>query len=249
METQKLVILNQANEKLVCVEVLPPSADNRKLPVVILVHGFGYFKEEDGLFTEEAERLAELGFACYYFDFSGCGESEGNYEQTSLTKLTQDLRSVYNYIVALDYVEPANVSLIGHSFGTSVINAAQITDVQRIVLGGSPFYPYETIRNLFPDFNENGISRRMATSERTRTMGPQFWADLKLYKPDELIGNFTCPILFIHGKQDNIVPIKNMEDLSSHAKKPQRLVLEQSGHDFEPERETAFQAIVEFFKI
>lgn len=247
MKTQKLEITNKYSERLVFIEVLPSEPISEKLPVVIFVHGFGYFKEEDGLFTEESKRLSENGYACYYFDFSGCGESEGNYEQTTLTKLTQDLQSVYDYVITLDYINSNNVSLVGHSFGTTVIIAAQITNVQRVVLGGAPFYPYETIRNLFTDFNEAGISRRMATSERTRTMGPQFWEDLKNYKPDKLITSFECPILFIHGKQDNIVPIKNMEELSGFALKADRIVLKLSNHDFKPEREKAFQAIVNFF--
>ncbi len=249
MQTRRLEISNNVNETLVCVEVLPSAPGHTKFPVVILCHGFGYFKEEDGLFTEEASRLAAKGYACYYFDFSGCGESEGDYSQTSLTKLAQDLHAVYDYITQLNYIDSSNVSLVGHSFGTCVINAAQITNVKRIVLGGAPFYPYEVIKNLFSNFNENGISTRQSTSERTRTIGPQFWEDLKHYKPETLISNFTCPILFIHGGQDDIVPIKNMEVLSSFALKPERLVLELSNHDFRPEREQAFQAIEDFFPV
>lgn len=247
MKTRRLEVANKNSEKLVCIEVAPDEHGNRKTSAVIFCHGFGYFKEEDGLFTEEARLLADKGYACFYFDFSGCGESEGNYEQTTLTKLTQDLNCVYGYVKSLHYIDASNISLIGHSFGTSVINAAQLPKVQRVVLGGAPFYPYETLRNLFDEFNENGISKRKATSKRTRTMGPQFWKDLKKYRPEKLIGGYNFPILFIHGRQDNIVPIKNMEDLSSFAVEPKRLVLELSGHDFNPEREKAFQAIVDFF--
>jgi pimeloyl-ACP methyl ester carboxylesterase len=247
MKTRKFQIPNKVGEQLTCIEVLPSELAGQKFPVVIFAHGFGYFKEEDSLFVEEANRLAAKGYGCYYFDFSGCGESEGNYEQTSLTKLTEDLRAVYECITTLEYIDATDVSLIGHSFGTNVINAAQILTAKRMVLGGSPFYPYESLKGLFNEFNEHGLSRRNATSERTRTMGPQFWADLQTYKPEEIIKKFTCPILFIHGKQDSIVPIKNMEDLSSFAQHPQRLVLEQSDHGLQPERETAFAAIVDFF--
>ncbi len=247
MNTRKLEIPNKEGEVLVCVEVTPSNLDDIKVPVVVFAHGFGYFKEEDGLFTEEAKRLAENGFACYYFDFSGCGESEGNYEHTSLTKLAEDLKSVYEYVKSLDYTDDSDISFIGHSFGTNVINAAQITDASRIVLGGAPFYPYESIKNLFPDFNEHGVSHRMSTSERTRTMGPQFWKDLKEYSPEELIKNFDCPMLFIHGEKDTIVPIENMDGLSKNAKNPKRLVLEQGDHGFKPERERVFRAIVELF--
>lgn len=247
LSTKRLKIENKSGEKLVCIEARPAQLKT-KLPVVILCHGFAYFKEEDGLFTEVAKRLAARDFAVYYFDFSGCGESEGNFEQTTLTKLIDDLKAVYETVIKIEDNDPGNVSLVSHSFGSNVIIGAQIPHLKRIVLSGSFDNPRQIIAGLFPGFNEHGISIRRGIGDRTTTIGPQFWQDLENYNLTDLIHNFDCPILFVHGKLDDIVPIENMQPLLKTTKQPAGpLVLKQSNHDLNPEREQAFQAIVDFF--
>ena len=92
MRENKVKIKNKMGEELVGIEVLPN--EESKFPVVILVHGFHYFKEEDGMFIEISKRLTDIGIGSYLFDFSGCGESEGDYSNTSLSKLRNNLESI-----------------------------------------------------------------------------------------------------------------------------------------------------------
>lgn len=247
MPKRQFTIENNDGEKLVCVETMPPKYVG-KLPVVIMCHGFGYFKEEDGIFVAIADLLSAMGYVPYYFDFSGCGESEGDYSKTTLTKLINDLRSVYDTVTSFDYIDSDRVSLISHSFGSNVIIGAQYMDLERMVLSGSFTEAYTVISSIFDEFYENGLSRRKATSERTRIMGPQFWTDLKQYNMEELVANFDFPIMFIHGAKDTIVPIKYMQPLLKAAKNPVKaIILEESDHDLKPEREKAYKAISDFF--
>ena len=212
-------------------------------------HGFGYFKEEDGVFVAIADRLSSMGYATYYFDFSGCGESEGDYSKTTLTKLIGDLKSVYDAVTSLDYIDANRVSLISHSFGSNVIIGAQYKNLERMVLSGSFTNAYCVISNIFDEFYEFGLSKRKATSKRTRTMGPQFWPDLKKNDMEKLIANFDFPIMFIHGAKDTIVPLNYMQPLLKAAKNPTRpIILEKSDHDLNPEREKAYTDIMGFFK-
>lgn len=250
MNKRKFEIINKANEKLICIEVLPPNSTGKQFPVVILCHGYGYFKEEDGIFTEIAQRLSKAGYAVYYFDFSGCGESEGDYSQTTLTKLVGDLKSVVKSVAAYDYIDENELSLISHSYGSNVVIAAQILGVKRIAMSGSFANAFQVLSNLFNDFNENGISTRDSTNKRARTIGPQFWKNIKSYDIPALIKNFDCPILFIHGKLDKIVPIENMQPLFEATTNPiGPIILQKSDHDLSPEREVAFRSIVDFFAL
>lgn len=247
MPKRQFTIENDEGEKLVCVETMPPKYTG-KLPVVIMCHGFGYFKEEDGIFVAIADRLSSMGYVPYYFDFSGCGESEGDYSKTTLTKLINDLKSVYEEVTSFDYIDPKRVSLISHSFGSNVIIGAQYKNLERMMLSGSFTDAYTVIASIFDEFYENGLSRRTATSERTRIMGPQFWADLQKYDMEKLISNFDFPIMFVHGAKDKIVPVKYMRSLlkaSKNAVEP--IILKESDHDLRPEREKAYKAITEFF--
>ena len=85
MKETKISISNGFNEKLAGIET-SPSIDREIYSTVILVHGFGVTKEESGMFDNIAKNLSEAGFLAYRFDFSGCGESEGNYTETSLSR-------------------------------------------------------------------------------------------------------------------------------------------------------------------
>jgi len=86
----KTSTLNEFNEKLVGIETVP-EVKKDKYPTVILVHGFATGKDTESIFSGLLKNLIAGGFLVYRFDFSGCGESEGNYSKTSLTKLKSDL--------------------------------------------------------------------------------------------------------------------------------------------------------------
>ena len=54
-------------------------------PAVILYHGFtGNRMESKFLFVQFARRLAAEGWGCVRFDFSGCGESDGEFKEMTL---------------------------------------------------------------------------------------------------------------------------------------------------------------------
>lgn len=251
MRPRTFTVINKSGENLACVEVLPKDNPDGKFPVAILCHGFAYYKEEDGLFADMgiADRLQRRGYAVYYFDFSGCGESQGDYQNTSLTKLVDDLKSVYATISGYDYINETDLNLIGQSFGTSVVIASQLPNLRHIVLCGSFYNPYTLISGLFQDFHEFGISKRTKyKSERVITMGSQFWSDLKTYDLVDSIRAYDCPILFVHGALDKTVPIGLMRPLLEAAQQPVGpVILPASDHGLQPERAKVLEAVTDFF--
>lgn len=248
MVERKFTVTNEAGEKLVCIEALPERNPAKPLPVAILCHGFAYYKEEDGMFTGLAERLVGQGYAVFYFDFSGCGESEGDYEQTTLTKLVKDLNCIVSEVSSYTYVDKNRLSLVGQSFGTAVIISAQITKVQRLVLCGSAANPRPLLQGILPEFDEFGISSRSNSKGQRTTIGPQFWADLKQYDLAELIANFESPILFVHGENDDIVPVENARALLKVTKNGKLALIPDSDHGLQPNLNHALDIMTRFFK-
>ena len=102
MKEKKIIVLNKYREKLIGLETIPDIKQNQ-FPAIILVHGFGLNKEEYGMFTDLSKYFSKNNFIVYRFDFSGCGESEGDYSKTSLTKLKFDLLKelLYNWLLTL----------------------------------------------------------------------------------------------------------------------------------------------------
>jgi len=247
--TTRHYISNNVSEKLACIEQRTDSKSPDKQPVVILCHGFAYFKEEDGIFVEMANILSKLGYVVFYFDFSGCGESEGDYKETSLTKLIDDLRSVVDFVKNLDYCDEDNISFIGQSFGTNVIIGSQFTDAKRIVLCGSFDQPKKILSDLFPQFDEKGTSVRRRSDGHITKINPQFWKDLKQYNMKDLVKSFECPVLYVHGGIDTIVPIEYMLDLYQNTKNTtDPLILELSDHGLNPQRDLLYSEIKSYFR-
>lgn len=244
---RKFWIENNSGEKL-CVVETRPEKSMPQYPVVILCHGFAYYKEEDGLFVEYAKRLSDIGYVVYRFDFSGCGESDGDYEKTSLTKLISDLRSVLKTVSSYQYVEKDNISLIGQSFGTAVIIGSEIIEINKIVLTGSADNPYEVLGNYLGEgFNPSSISVKNG-SDKVTTIGPQFWKDLKSYDLSKSIKKFDCPIQFIQGEDEDIVPVEYMQRLAKNAPNHETIIIPNADHGLLPNREEVYKKVVDFLK-
>ncbi len=249
MKEKKVFTVNELGEKLVGIETLPDNVTG-KLPTVVLVHGFGVDKREKGMFDALAEKLAASEVASYRFDFSGRGESEGNYEKTTLTKLKLDLGKILEFVQCRPNVDISRIGVFAQSFGTSV-TVALMPKVKAIALMGSIAHPREIlgIPYKWVEFNECGISRKIKPDGEVITIGPRFWKDFDNYNLLESICKIHCPILFIHGSRDERVPLSEMEAYFENANKPkEKVIIEGAMHSMELKREKMYEFVTKWLK-
>jgi fermentation-respiration switch protein FrsA (DUF1100 family) len=154
---------------------------------------------------------------------------------------------VLGEVKKFSYIDKTRFSLVGQSFGTNVVIAAQ-QKVERIVVCGSFHDPYTLLSNHVHEFNEDGISKSYHSSGRVTTIKPQFWSDFKAYDLPKLVATYNCPILFVHGEKDHLVPPDQAGPLIAAAKQAQVEMIKDSDHDLQPNREQAWQAIIDFFE-
>jgi len=247
MTETKVTILNQYNEKLVGI-LSVPSIKQDNYATVILAHGFSANKDESGLFREIANNLSKIGILVLRFDFSGCGESEGDYSETSLSKLKSDLSSVINFIQTHPKVDTSRIGILGQSFGTSITIALE-PKVKCLVMMGATPYPKEALIKLFGEgYNPNSLSIRTKPSGTVTKIKSQFWKDFNNYKLIKSIQNIHCPILFIHGEQDDKVAISEMEEYFENAHEPkEKIIIEGTDHGLQPHRNIAYESIVDWY--
>jgi putative redox protein len=249
---EKISTLNIYGEKLVGLVDFPKS-QNDKLSAIILVHGFGAEKTEKGMFDDIAQILSENKFFAYRFDFSGLGESEGDYSKTTLTKLTEDLRAIIDFVKFKPRVNPSKIGILGMSFGVSVAVALNAPEIQTYVLLGSVAHPYEVLKNLFMEytFNPNGISFRITSEGKHIKMGPQFWKDFQKYDLLKIISEIHKPICIIHGEKDSAAPLAEAKIFYEAANEPKKLIIvKNADHGFyEPnERKQMVTEAVNWFR-
>ena len=238
MRESKVSVLNGEGEKLVGIKSLPEEKRD-KYPTVLLVHGFNDTKEEGGMFDKLAGHLTEGGFLVYRFDFSGCGESEGDYSKTSLSKILKWVKS---------QKKVGSIGILAQSFGTTATVALE-PEVKALVLMGSISHPKEIISRLFGDgYQPDGVSSCERSDGHTATVGPQFWPDLENHALFKCMQRIQAPVLFIHGSMDFTVPISDMSPYFEVASDPKkRLILEGADHGLRPKRKEMYSAVVDWF--
>ncbi|MCK5044728.1 alpha/beta fold hydrolase [Candidatus Parcubacteria bacterium] len=244
----KISIINKYGERLVGLETLP-STEKEKYPTILLVHGFGVTKEEAGNFNKLTQCLTTASSLVYRFDLSGCGESEGDYSQTSLSKLRSDLSDILDFVKSQAKVDESRIGILGQSFGTSVTIALE-PKVKSLVMTSSISHPKVILTKLFgTGYNPHGTSSVKRSDGTITKIGPQFWPDFDNYDLLESIKKIHCPVLFIHGSQDKKVPISEAGAYFQSADEPkEKIVIEGMEHGWKPYRERVYKLAVDWFK-
>ncbi|WP_054637099.1 alpha/beta hydrolase [Thalassobacillus sp. C254] len=117
---------------------------------IVLVHGFvGSKVGEHRMFVKAARKFTDEGFTVFRFDFSGCGDSEGDYGEITLTRKIREVKGALDYVSNLPFVDEMDITVIGHSLGGAVssLTAAEDERVSRLILW-SPVA--DLIRTLYP---------------------------------------------------------------------------------------------------
>lgn len=169
--------------------------------------------------------LNEKGIAVLRFDFTGLGESEGDFSQTTFSHNVSDLLSACQFLK--ENGMQAEV-LIGHSLGgAAIIFAAEKLDgVKAIVTIGAPSDP-EHVSHLFSQQVEEIIENGEAMVDiagRQFNVQKDFLEDLKGHNMKYVLNNLNCPLLIFHSPQDNVVSVNHATEIYKAARHPKSYI-------------------------
>lgn len=179
-----------------------------------------------------ARSLAALGIAVLRFDFTGLGNSEGEFSSTNFSSNLQDLLAAANYLEQ-QYAAPA--LLIGHSFGgAAVLAAAQdLPGVKAIVTIGAPATAAH-VKHLFGNAYHELRDKQSVQVElggRSFSIQRQFVEDLKKYNSIAHIKSLKKALLIFHSPSDDVVSIDEASRIYTAAKHPKSFVsLDRADH-------------------
>ncbi len=169
--------------------------------------------------------LCSLGVAVLSFDFTGLGNSEGEFEDTDFSSNVGDLVSAARFLEE-NYSAPS--LLIGHSLGgAAVIFAADKLDsVKAVVTIGAPAKP-QHVKHLFLDeldqIKKEGRAK-VNIGGRSFYLSKDFIEDIEKRNLPELLSGMRKSILILHSPQDNIVDISNAANLYEAAHHPKSFI-------------------------
>ncbi len=200
-----------------------------------------------------ATGIEDGGYAVLRFDFTGLGESEGDFAETSVTTNVSDLEAAARY---LDRRGFGACAMVGHSLGgaATLLAAGNVPEARAVVAVAAPFSP-EHVRHLF---TEQDVDKALATGRasvklagRTFEISADFFRDLERHCTPERLAALGRPLLVVHGTKDTIVGIEEGERIFGAARHPRWFAaIPDADHLFVQERHArqAASVIVSFLE-
>lgn len=169
--------------------------------------------------------LTEKKIAVLSFDFTGLGDSEGDFEHTNFSSNVEDLYSAAQFLTE-NHKAPS--LLIGHSLGGAAVLFAsvQMPYVKAIATIGAPSNP-EHVSHLFHnDIDEIKESGKAIVSigGRAFTINKQFIDDIQGRNIQRILGEYKNSILILHSPQDDTVGIENAAEIYKFSRHPKSFV-------------------------
>jgi len=161
-----------------------------------------------------SRELALHGIATFRFDFTGLGDSEGDFSRTNFTTSVEDLQLAAQHL-ADNYAAPE--ILIGHSLGGAVVldSAASLDSVQVVITLAAPATPAHIKRHIANDLDtiEAHGSAEVLLAGRPFTIRQQLIDDVEDVDIAGSIRSLSQPLLVVHSPSDRVVPIENASQI------------------------------------
>lgn len=175
--------------------------------------------------------LVKKGIAVLRFDFTGLGNSDGDFSNTHFSSNVQDLLAAADYLTQ-HYQAPA--LMIGHSLGGAAVlsAAAHLPEVKALVTIGAPFNAKHVVHNFHAsveEINREGQAN-VTLAGRKFLIKKQFLDDLEAQTEDH-IHRLRQALLVMHSPVDQTVNITEAEKIYRAAVHPKSFIsLDSSDH-------------------
>ncbi len=169
--------------------------------------------------------LNRHGIGVLRFDFTGLGESEGDFVNTNFTSNVEDLLSAAQFLEQ-NYEAPKII--IGHSLGGAavVFAANKIPSIKAVATIGAPSNP-KHVSHLFKsgieEINKNGEAT-LIIGGREFKIQKHFLDDINEKNMDKTLKNLKKPLLVMHSPQDTTVGIENAAQIYKCAWHPKSFI-------------------------
>jgi putative redox protein len=221
MQFQRLTFKNEQGKRLAARLDLP--LDEKPAAYAIFAHCFTCTKNFNAVVNIN-RTLAGRGFAVLRFDFTGIGESEGDFEETNFSTNVSDLISAADFL--RDNFEAPKL-LIGHSLGGAAViqAAARMPSVAAVATIAAPFNLTDVARHFEGSGEEVETGERIIKlAGRSFPITRQFIDDLAQTRMEQAIRNLGRALIVLHSPEDDIVGIENAEGIFQAARQPKSYV-------------------------
>ncbi|MDE3077765.1 MAG: alpha/beta fold hydrolase, partial [Chloroflexota bacterium] len=192
---------------------LSAPAGAARLPAVVIIPGLGMVKEH-GDFPQEP--LVARGVAALTLDLPGQGE---NRERFPLTREWAErlIVAAIDWLQTREEIDPERVGLLGTSMGAAaaLFTAAQDRRVKAVVEIAGFYYPAPWWQRFVADGIKEFLRYVVGAQDHAELFEVVQSASLRGH-----VARIACPILVVHGGEDEIVPANEAELIYAEANEP-----------------------------
>ena len=188
-----------------------------------------------------ASALTEKGIAVVRFDFTGLGDSEGDFASSNFSSNIDDLVAIARFM-ANEGQAPA--LMIGHSLGGAAVlcAAGQLDFVKAVATINAPANTGH-LADLLTGMGDGKAPASINIGGRPFTITQQFLDDLAGRKVLDCAAELKKPLLILHAPRDTIVGIDHARQIFEQAKHPKSFVsLDESDHLLSDQKDTSYAA-------
>ncbi|MBW2440760.1 MAG: alpha/beta fold hydrolase [Deltaproteobacteria bacterium] len=229
MQFRRLHFTNESGQRLAARMDLPD--DTPPVAYALFAHCFTCSKNIKAA-AHISRALTDEGIGVFRFDFTGLGESEGDFGDTNFSSNVEDLVTAAQFMV--DNLEGPKI-LIGHSLGGAAVlqAAARIPSSLAVITIAAPADPKHV--SLALGDSKEIIERRgeaeVDLAGRTFKIKKQFLDDLESVSMQHTIRNLDRALLIFHAPTDAVVGIDNAARIFQAARHPKSFIsLDRADH-------------------
>lgn len=222
MSQKKIKFTNRQGQSLSARIEFP--LDKQPVAYALFAHCFTCSKDLNAVRTI-SRSLNQEGIAVLSFDFTGLGQSEGEFANTNFSSNVSDLVDAASFLEK-EYQAPQ--LLVGHSLGGAAVlfAAAHIPSVSAVATVGAPAEPIHVakqFKSAQSTLEEEGIAQ-VSIAGRPFTIKKQFLDDLETHQLDKVLPQLKKALLILHSPQDTIVGIRNAAQIYQTAMHPKSYI-------------------------
>ncbi|MBW2505121.1 MAG: OsmC family protein [Deltaproteobacteria bacterium] len=241
MKSEKVRFTNDAGAELAAVVEWPE--DEKPHGFALFAHCFTCTKNIAAA-VNISRALSRKKIAVLRFDFTGLGESDGEFAATTFSDNVADLLAASRFLEQ-QFKPPA--ILIGHSLGGAAVlqAAARLPAVRAVTTIGAPFRPDHALHLFEParqEIETHGEAE-VSLAGRRFTIRKTFLDDIQAQDPTGSIRNLDAALMVMHSPRDEVVGIDNAAEIYKVAKHPKNFIsLEPADHLLSSKEDSLYAA-------
>ncbi|MBR9693370.1 alpha/beta hydrolase [Candidatus Woesearchaeota archaeon] len=245
MHEERVEFDNGNGAKLVGIFIMP----NEYAPIVILAHGLGSSKDS-GSYIGLQNGFAALGIGTLRFDFYGHGESDGKFENFTVSEGIRDVQQAFHYLRAR--YPHAKIGLTGSSIGgAAVYYAAPDLDITGVApmcpaLDNQKVWKKRAGAAKIKEWEKKGTITYTTYAGQKKKLAYHYYEDAGNHDPEKV--KITAPVLIVHGDKDTTVPYASSQAICK-SKGYTLLKIKGADHNFtgDGQQDKRIDAVINFF--